>query len=368
MKSERIFGLDVMRATAILLVVASHSNIFLRPSHPATIRLFEFAGYVGVELFFVLSGFLIGTIVLRIVLQQQTKHALLNFWTRRWFRTLPNYYLFLFIHYIVWTTMGWRTEPVGPYFVFLQNLNEGGQAFFPVSWSLAIEEWFYIIFPLTLWVSFKLKRTPTRNVLIHCLTVISLLLLVFIYARYLLVSSGNLEWGKDVRLRLITRLDAPIYGVVGAYVALAHPVLWKKYRYHCFLIGMFIFAVAALLYFAGNVVGNSFYMKTTFFTLPNTAFLFWLPVLASWKSANWPLAKTFTLISLWSYSLYLCHDVIRRIVYHGYIYLGPHNYTSTLAFTAIYIAIAIVLSGLCYKYYEKPIMDLRERLNQCSVM
>ncbi len=363
MKSSRVFGLDVMRATAILLVVFSHSNIFLKPSHPVTIRLFNFAGYIGVELFFVLSGFLIGMIVLRIFSRQHTGRDLQYFWIRRWFRTLPNYYLFLLIHYLAWNALDLRVEPIGPYLIFLQNLNAGGQTFFPVSWSLTIEEWFYIIFPTTLWISFKLKRTPTSKTLVHCLAVITILLVSFISIRFLLVSTGELEWGKDIRLRLITRLDAPIYGVFGAYIALAHPALWKKYRFHCFVAGIFLFALVSLVYFAGNEIGNSFYMKTTFFTLPNTAFLLWLPVLSNWKAYSGKLATTVTLISLWSYSLYLCHDVIRRITYYGYIHLVQQGYSSALAFATLYVAIAIILARLCYTYYEKPMMNLRERFN-----
>ena len=95
--SKRVFGLDLMRAIAIINVVIVHAswmNIF--PNYP-WIPIIP-----GVELFFVLSGFLIGTILLNTFLNEERfgVKQMARFWKRRWFRTLPNYYLILLFNII----------------------------------------------------------------------------------------------------------------------------------------------------------------------------------------------------------------------------------------------------------------------------
>ena len=93
--ANRVFGLDVMRALAIVWVVLVHSNYMLWEHWPG----FPGLPFVdGVGLFFVLSGYLVGGILLRYATTgSPSTWRLLDFWQRRWMRTLPNYYLFLLI-------------------------------------------------------------------------------------------------------------------------------------------------------------------------------------------------------------------------------------------------------------------------------
>src|SRR5579862_5720183 len=141
-KSKRNFGLDLARAVAISLVLCSH---FYVPT--------EVVGIYGVELFFVLSGFLIGGILLRSITSSPHGFGLsdlFQFWVRRWFRTLPNYYLFLLL-YFVFLPPPPRVN-LKPYLLFLQNLAWPTPDFAGHTWSLTIEEWFYLLFPLTIWI------------------------------------------------------------------------------------------------------------------------------------------------------------------------------------------------------------------------
>ena len=78
-----------MRAMAIILVLICHSGL----ESPLMYQL----GFYGVELFFVLSGFLIGQIIIRDVLQRPSTKTLITFYKRRWLRTLPLYYMILLL-------------------------------------------------------------------------------------------------------------------------------------------------------------------------------------------------------------------------------------------------------------------------------
>src|SRR6185503_5952862 len=98
-EKKRIFGLDLLRSIAIILVLVTHTVSFLDPqNHYYEIPVYT--GYLGVEFFFVLSGFLIGTILLKIHYQDTIINfkSIKLFWIRRWFRTLPNYYLMFLLY------------------------------------------------------------------------------------------------------------------------------------------------------------------------------------------------------------------------------------------------------------------------------
>ena len=95
-ENSRIFGLDILRTIAVLLVLIAHTIPFISKSDLInTISLFSAIN--GVEIFFVISCFLIGTILIKIHNQDliTSIHSVKMFWVRRWFRTLPNYYLML---------------------------------------------------------------------------------------------------------------------------------------------------------------------------------------------------------------------------------------------------------------------------------
>ena len=93
---------------------------------------------LGVEIFFVLSGFLVGGILFEQVMSGASWHSLLpTFWVRRWIRTLPSYYLFLGLNILIYQRSG--LPPLAPYFAFLQNFVHPIPSFFSDSWSLAIE-------------------------------------------------------------------------------------------------------------------------------------------------------------------------------------------------------------------------------------
>ena len=151
----RVFGLDLLRAFAILCVVYSHGSFLLGDAPVIPRDLYMIPVFDGVGMFFVLSGFLIGRILLRTVAHEDSDgRMLVRFWVWRWFRTLPNYYLVL----IVLVAVTWSlSAPLVPlpdhlarYFTFMQNLAWPHPEFFGEAWSLAVEEWFYLCIPIPL--------------------------------------------------------------------------------------------------------------------------------------------------------------------------------------------------------------------------
>lgn len=140
-------GLDGLRAVAIVGVVWHHS------AHPDFLPMF-LRGFAGVDLFFVLSGFLITTLLVR-EKQKHGKISLRNFWARRFLRLMPAYYLLLFGMlgaYLVFKPGDPDTailvEGFPIYALYLSNWFHPGANNLGITWSLATEEQFYLVWPL----------------------------------------------------------------------------------------------------------------------------------------------------------------------------------------------------------------------------
>jgi peptidoglycan/LPS O-acetylase OafA/YrhL len=154
---KHIPQLDVLRGLAVLDVMVYHA-LDIVPRFPLR-PLFSF-GYVGVDLFFVLSGFLITGILIN---SKDSRGYFTNFYARRALRIWPLYYALLLFTFVLLPTIAPQlkaaifegTHPWQAFPFFLQNLTQSKPAFdtVRVTWSLAIEEQFYIVWPLIVWLA-----------------------------------------------------------------------------------------------------------------------------------------------------------------------------------------------------------------------
>lgn len=353
-EGQRIFGLDVMRAAAILLVVAVHAGVLLNVHWPAHSAL---PGIDGVDVFFVLSGYLIGGILLR--LQKEYSHPWLlrlkHFWLRRWLRTLPNYYLFLLLNIAllyVGLAPGLLNENALAYFAFAQNLIVPLDLFFWESWSLAVEEWFYFLFPLLLAAfSVLFRNSPQRSFLIA----VTLFLLPPLVWR-IHVSQNILDVQMAdvfVRKMVFTRLDTIGFGLLGAWVQHMWPLAWERWRIVTAVLGTIILFLCIQLFATAELPWS---MVVQLSLLPMGLAL-WLPLLSTWRSTpSWGAAVVF--ISKVSYAWYLVHMPFL------YLWEGLLVERSALVTLLLYLAFWLVgplFSAAVYRFWEKPWMDLRER-------
>ena len=354
---KRIYGLDVFRSFAILLVLLLHGTYLLEPAlgNFPYVRLPD-----GVELFFVLSGFLIGGILIR-TYEDQNKFdfkSLFRFWKRRWIRTLPNYYLVLLLNilvvYLAWN--GSQAEHISwKFFFFLQNFNDSFHSFFWESWSLSIEEWFYISLPFVLLLlSYSLKKICSKKYILLITTLI--LIIAPITYRAIISDDQHIDFFHfDVSYRkmVIMRLDSIVYGVLFAWIAFYYTSFWKAIRYPAFLLGLgYIYAVATL-----PVDINQYAVKVFYYPITSLCCALFLPLASSIVEYKTFFGKCMTHISKISYSMYLLHlGLISSVIQFQIKTFTP---LSGLLWFAFYICFTIILSTLLYKYFEKPIMDKR---------
>lgn len=359
--SNPIFGLDLLRVLAISGVLATHSCYLLVTQTPRPAKIFLW-GWLGVELFFVLSGFLIGRILLRELTRSAEIPTLLSFWKRRWFRTLPNYYLFLTLNVGFALYLGHALPNIPTYAFFIQNLAWRIPPFFVESWSLAIEEWFYFISGiLFLGTTLILKR----NVKIACLAVITSGLLGITIARCIVVSVSDLAWFWACSIVSI-HLDGIMYGVLAAWISFYFPEAWKS-RPNLFLIaGMMVITVPILWVFNHNHEEIYFLSRTSGFSLLSIGYALMFPFFDTWREERCFVAKAISFLSKISYSMYLCHVLILEIFRNSFPKLPEYSTIQQYSLVAIYLVVCIMVSAFFYFLYEKPMMNLRDR-KQVSV-
>lgn len=351
----RIFGLDVLRVFAIVFVVSAHGRFLAWGT-----SLYEFPYFIfidGVDLFFALSGFLIGGILLTDINSTNSfkSSQLLQFWKRRWLRTLPNYYLVLLVNLLIVKFVLAITTDFGfswKYFFFLQNFSSPPLGFFPESWSLSVEEWFYLFTPLVLFVAMKLMQ-PKKAFL----TTVLILIFTPILIRYINLrpSTDWYEIDQHVRKVAVTRLDAIGYGLLGAWLSYYYAGFWRKCRFWFLAIGFGMHFLMDEL----NSSTSAIYLQVVAFSLSSIAAMCFLPVAYSIKSVKGMIPKAVTYISKISYSMYLVNlGVVAAIMYK---YLPAKNTTDGIFKYFLYWFLVIALSGIIYRFFEKPIMNLRDR-------
>ncbi|HGO4389025.1 TPA: acyltransferase family protein, partial [Klebsiella quasipneumoniae subsp. similipneumoniae] len=185
MKKSYNHWLDFCRASAIILVLLSHGRYFLLPSLPQ-LNFFKFGGFLGVELFFVLSGFLIGKILLeKIDNSTSPTDWVMGFWCRRWLRTYPSYLLFLCVNLILLSNIRPDLFPnTIKYLTFTQGLLTPHPTFFGEAWSLAVEEIFYFLTPVIFSFFLCLSRNKALSLKITIIALIIIPLALRVYAAF----------------------------------------------------------------------------------------------------------------------------------------------------------------------------------------
>lgn len=246
---NRVFGLDILRFIAIILVMLTHLIESLRPSSITKIY-HHYLSFDGVSVFFVLSGFLIGNILIKDFLKNDINlRLILNFWKRRWYRTLPTYYLVMILvllyQYLV-NDIDITINDVLRRLFFIQNFYKQDDGFykkFPESWSLAIEEWFYILIPLIIFLVVLLFKSKNIN---KIMSIVALIVLggVTLYRGY---CEFYLEQKINTHI-LIYRIDSIMYGVIGALLYTFNREIWVKIKWYSVVLSILILLLNRLYF------------------------------------------------------------------------------------------------------------------------
>jgi len=222
---ERQPGLDLLRALAIIVVVIYHAALF-GFKLPGRVDRF---GWIGVDLFFVLSGYLIGGQLLA-QLARDRRIKLGQFFTRRALRIMPAYFVVLAIYFLLpaWREYSEMSQPLWKFLLSVQNIALYGGTAFSHAWSLAVEDQFYLALPFLL---LFLYRRPSAAIVFPCLIIFGgIALRAFLASRNLSVDGGVSFRGFQawIYYPTWTRLDPLVYGVALAAIEKFRPNWWKR--------------------------------------------------------------------------------------------------------------------------------------------
>lgn len=363
--SHRIFGLEVVRALAISLVLFSHLHYLIDSSNSLLISLSGTFGFAGVELFFVLSGFLIGSILLKMFLADDfSAGSLFVFLKRRWFRTLPAYYLVLIINIIIAFFFSYDTSGWWKYFIFIQNFAKYDIIIFTESWSLSIEEWAYIITPLVLFFGHKVFKNNKKFGFLFLSLILILFFHLLRYNFYLNTSISDMHtWNLAVKSVAIFRIDSVLFGFLVAWAHYYYKVVMRKYSGYLFVISfnLFFLQFVALNVVGVNIVSSPFYFVVFYFTFSSITIALGLPFFINWEEAGSLFRKPVEFVSKVSYSVYLVHYSIVAAFMERYFDVSGFSSFGLLGYILLYLIVVFLLAFLLYNYYEKPLMNLRDK-------
>jgi peptidoglycan/LPS O-acetylase OafA/YrhL len=360
--SAREPGLDLMRAVAILGVMLWHMHFALRPgiwSGPGRY------GWMGVDLFFVLSGYLIGSQLLR-PYTRGSRPSIGGFYMRRAFRVLPAYLTVLLFYFAI---PGFREapglSPTWQFLTFTENFRIDylhDQAFSHV-WSLCVEEHFYLVLPVLILLLMRRPSFSKAFVMVLGILCFGIGIRAYIYLHQIAIFPRDddafaLAYVERIYYPTHTRLDGLLVGVTLATIKTFRPSWWQRAMSHGYLLlvgGLALCAGAIWLFndrlsFSASVIG-----------FPLLAVGLGL-LIASSIAPSSPLSRVrgFGLIAALAYSAYLTHkEIIHFLRSHSPRLVEGRGWLALVAYFGFSFLAAFVL----YMAVERPFLRLRERIS-----
>jgi peptidoglycan/LPS O-acetylase OafA/YrhL len=355
---SRIFGLDVLRAFAILFVMHSHGYAYSREL--LDIKYYKWFVFDGVGIFFVLSGYLVGRIFLQSLTGSEgVWNPLIRFWTRRWLRTLPAYFVVLILVSGAYAVSHHVLPPaLIQYFTFTQNFAWPHPLFFGEAWSLSVEEWFYLLIPFMMFTAAAVTDRQPRTLF----AMIATLVVAVTGFRLFRVYSLDISEAFDVQQtgkQVLTRLDSILYGVLAAWISLYKPSLWNTRP-------KLLFAAGLAMLICTNAFRTPAFMMYYYFSLSAIGVMLMLPYLSTVRQGEGFVAKSVTFVSVVSYSMYLTnHMIVQRGMIEGlkrFFHLSVEGPLWGLVALVVFWTATLLCAWLLYRFVEQPGMAIRERI------
>ncbi|MDC8760023.1 acyltransferase family protein [Janthinobacterium fluminis] len=354
----RIHGLDTLRALAIVLVFLNHYQLFVSA---AAFGPLGAVGWMGVDLFFGLSGYLIGDQILA-ALRGGRPFSLTHFYARRLLRTLPNFYCVLAL-YACWPAFRGDAAmlPLWKYLTFTQNINLSPGTAFSHAWSLCVEEQFYMLLPaLALLIAARRRSLRWAWGAIAAGIVAGMLARAYLWDEQVGHARGGLSYYKYIYYSTLCRFDELLAGVALALLKNHHARLWSRLSAHgnaALLAGAAGAALSAWLFHA-----DRYGYAVTVFGYPLLAASVSLVIAAALSPATVLCAARVpgaAQLAAWSYAIYLTHKQLCILLKPQLLALGVAP--DTAAAQLISAAASVGAGCLLYRLIETPFMRLRRR-------
>ena len=356
---ERQAGLDLLRAIAIIIVVVYHAGIM---GFPLPGRIHRW-GWIGVDLFFVLSGYLIGGQLLAPLARRQ-RIDVKRFFIRRLFRIVPAYFVVLAIYFLWLSGREYpaMAQPLWKFLLSLQNIGLVGGTAFSHAWSLAIEDQFYLALPFLL---LFLHRRPQLAITFGCVIVGGGILLRAFLAHQNLTESGVSFRGFQIWIYYPTwtRLDPLVLGVGLAAVEKFKPHWWQRLTNIAPWISLPAIGVISYALWLGE--GDTLTVTACIWQFPLIA-LGMTALLVCGQSDRLPVRRVrvpgVAFIASVAYSAYLVQKLVIHAVWQ---FCTSHNIDPQSITALIGVELCVYLAAsILFFSVERPFLQLRNRLTR----
>jgi peptidoglycan/LPS O-acetylase OafA/YrhL len=360
---HKLLGLDHLRALAITFVFFFHYRLFAHPAWEDKICGF---GWTGVDLFFVLSGFLIaGQLFSKIA---KGKHiSLREFFLKRTFRIIPAYVVIvlLYLFFPVLRESG-QPAPAWRYLTFTFNiwLDRSLYNTFTHAWSLCVEEQFYLVLPAIIVLCTWLKVGKKAAYILIALFIAGFVIRIWTWNTLVqpVISSdgGRNVWLKYIYYPTYTRLDGLLIGVGIAGLFTFYPKI--KVRLNPY--GNTLLAAGAIVLIGSGILcADQATFAASVFGYPLIALGYGLvvagavcPSCALYKFKSWVTAQLATL----SYSIYLSHKIVLHVTQ---LVFGKSGIDVKGNLMFIICIVSTIAGALLLRYMvEKPFLSLRDSI------
>lgn len=360
---DKLYGLDHLRALAIILVFFFHYYI-VSGGQPEWLPNVASFGWTGVDLFFVLSGFLISSQLFAQIKQEQYI-SFKQFFLKRFFRIIPAFLVTVGLYFCFpFFREKESLPPLWKFLTFTQNLGLNIKDFgtFSHCWSLCVEEHFYFFLPIILITLKKLKLFSKAYWLLTGLFIAGFAIRSYSFNHLYLpkLDDGNnwLYWYKYIYYPTYNRLDGLLVGISIAVFYNFSPNLWSKiskYGNILFVISLSILTIAFFL------CEDQMTFNASIFGFPLIAIGFGFMVVGAISPTSFLYkwnSKITTYIATLSYAIYLTH---KGVIHTTHLVLKNFNIDSNLMLL-ISIATCMIFAVLLHFTIEKPFMKLRDRI------
>ena len=359
---ERQPGLDLLRALAIIVVVIYHAALF-GFKLPGRVDRF---GWIGVDLFFVLSGYLIGGQLLAPLARDQRMN-LGRFFARRALRIMPAYFVVLAIYFLLpsWREYSEMSQPLWKFLLSIQNIALHGGTAFSHAWSLAVEDQFYLALPFLL---LFLYRRPRTAIIIPCLLVVGgIALRTFLAAQNPSVDGGVSFRGFQawIYYPTWTRLDPLVFGVALAAIEKFRLQWWRRLTNYA--IWLWLPGLVLIVY--GLWLGEGDYLTVTACTWQFPLIALGMAALLIYAVSPRLVFRRVAIpgaafIASIAYSAYLIQKLVIRFVEQ---FCASHNIVLTSAPALICVELCVYAAAtILFFTVERPFLQLRHRITPRS--
>lgn len=347
-----------MRAVAIVVVVIYHAGIMGFPT-PGRVHRW---GWIGVDLFFVLSGYLIGGQLLAPLAQDRHLH-LGRFFARRALRILPAYLVVLAIYFLLpsWREYPDMAQPLWKFLLSIQNTALHGGAAFSHAWSLAVEDQFYLALPFIL---LALNRRPCAPIIVGSTIILGGIALRAFLARENLAPNGGVMFRAFqawIYYPTWTRLDPLVLGVALAFIEKFRPSWWSRLTNMSILL--WLPALAGIVFALWLGESESISVTACTWQFPLVAFGF-AALLVCVQSDRSPLRRVRVPGAAFIASIACSAYLVQKLAIHFTAEMcSRYNIDPTSALGLVLVELSVYAAAITlFLAVERPFLQLRKRI------